>query len=179
MDHGSFLSRLIFNWAYNRKEYYMKMGYKQDQVRLRRGGARACHTHVACSCVGQAQSGSGVRRRLHSWSLTRRRRRLPAAPQASIISDLLVFKNVKAKLGGRVRVLVSGSAPLSQQMESFMRVVVGAPFVQVEAGRMCGSGMGGGCMACPHGLPVAGAGAPLGWWRQKDNRHHQDLPATK
>ncbi|KAG2442580.1 hypothetical protein HXX76_002665 [Chlamydomonas incerta] len=80
VDHGSFLSRLIFNWAYYRKEYYMKMGYKQDQ--------------------------------------------------ASIISDLLVFKNVKAKLGGRVRVLVSGSAPLSQQIESFMRVVVGAPFVQ-------------------------------------------------
>ncbi|KAG2499949.1 hypothetical protein HYH03_002234 [Edaphochlamys debaryana] len=80
LAHGSLLTRLIFQWAYARKEYYMKQGYKEKD--------------------------------------------------ASIISDLLVFKGVKAKLGGRVRVLVSGSAPLSTQMEAFMRVVVGAPFVQ-------------------------------------------------
>ncbi|GIL73086.1 hypothetical protein Vretimale_4702 [Volvox reticuliferus] len=77
---GSFLSRLIFNWAYYRKEYYMKAGYKE--------------------CI------------------------------ASPISDLLVMNTIKQRLGGRVRVLVSGSAPLSQQIESFMRVVCCAPFVQ-------------------------------------------------
>ncbi|PNH04612.1 Long chain acyl-CoA synthetase 5 [Tetrabaena socialis] len=77
---GSMLSRMIFNWAFNRKAYYMKAGYKQSA--------------------------------------------------ASPISDLLVFNNIKQRLGGKVRVLVSGSAPLSQQIESYMRVVVGAPFVQ-------------------------------------------------
>ncbi|KXZ56780.1 hypothetical protein GPECTOR_1g702 [Gonium pectorale] len=43
---------------------------------------------------------------------------------------MLVLNNIKQRLGGRVRVLVSGSAPLSQQIEAFMRVVTCAPFVQ-------------------------------------------------
>ncbi len=49
-----------------------------------------------------------------------------------MISDLLVFNAIKSRLGGRVRVIVSGSAPLAPQIESFLRVALCAPFVQVR-----------------------------------------------
>lgn len=34
VNHGSLLKRLIFNWAFRRKEYYMRQGYKHNKVGL-------------------------------------------------------------------------------------------------------------------------------------------------
>ncbi|KAL5700788.1 long-chain-fatty-acid--CoA ligase [Ranunculus cassubicifolius] len=42
--------------------------------------------------------------------------------EASRLADLLAFRKVKAKLGGRVRLLTSGGAPLSSEVEEFLRV---------------------------------------------------------
>ena len=52
--------------------------------------------------------------------------------QASPIADHLVFNKIKAKLGGRVRVIVSGGAPLPEEAEAFLRVSMCAPVVQVR-----------------------------------------------
>lgn len=49
------------------------------------------------------------------------------------MSDLLVFNQVKQRLGGRVRVIVSGGAPLSPAIEEFLRVAMCCPVVQVSA----------------------------------------------
>ncbi|KAF5827353.1 hypothetical protein DUNSADRAFT_795 [Dunaliella salina] len=49
---------------------------------------------------------------------------------ASPISDWLVFNKIKARLGGRVRVIISGGAPLPVQAEDFMRVSMCAPVIQ-------------------------------------------------
>eukprot|EP00983_Pelagomonas_calceolata_P054346 1143655-Pelagomonas_calceolata.AAC.17 len=45
---------------------------------------------------------------------------------------MLVFNKIKAKLGGRVRVIVSGGAPLPEQAEAFLKVAMCAPVVQVR-----------------------------------------------
>ncbi|KAK7259176.1 hypothetical protein RIF29_24776 [Crotalaria pallida] len=42
--------------------------------------------------------------------------------KASLLADLLAFKRVKARLGGRVRLIISGGAPLSSEVEEFLRV---------------------------------------------------------
>ncbi|KAI3792612.1 hypothetical protein L2E82_06495 [Cichorium intybus] len=43
--------------------------------------------------------------------------------EASILSDKLVFTKVKQSLGGRVRIILSGAAPLAPHIESFLKVV--------------------------------------------------------
>ncbi|XVE73478.1 hypothetical protein DITRI_Ditri11bG0121100 [Diplodiscus trichospermus] len=77
---------------------------------------------------------------------------------ASPFADLLAFRKVKAKLGGRLRLLLSGGAPLSPEVEEFLRVTCCAFFVQ-------GYGLTETCGACTIGYPdemcmVGVVGAP-------------------
>jgi long-chain acyl-CoA synthetase len=45
--------------------------------------------------------------------------------------DTLAFSAVKARLGGRVRLVVSGGAPLASHVEHFLKVTLCAPVTQV------------------------------------------------
>lgn len=55
---------------------------------------------------------------------------VPCFGQASPLADLLAFNNIKTKLGGRVRLILSGAAPLSQKVQEFLSVSMCAPVVQ-------------------------------------------------
>ncbi|KAG2326062.1 hypothetical protein Bca52824_008790 [Brassica carinata] len=42
--------------------------------------------------------------------------------KASPMADLIAFRKIRDKLGGRIRLLISGGAPLSPEIEEFLRV---------------------------------------------------------
>ena len=46
------------------------------------------------------------------------------------VYDPLIFNKTKAALGGRVRLMISGSAPLLPEVHKFMKVVIGAPLIE-------------------------------------------------
>lgn len=50
--------------------------------------------------------------------------------QASFLGDSLVFSKIKARLGGRVRLICSGGAPLPHHLEDWLKVTMCCPIVQ-------------------------------------------------
>lgn len=50
--------------------------------------------------------------------------------QASPLFDKVVFGKVKAALGGEVRIIVTGGAPLARHVEDFLKVTMCCPVVQ-------------------------------------------------
>lgn len=50
--------------------------------------------------------------------------------QASPFFDTLVFSKIKQKLGGQVKLVVSGGAPIALHTEEFLRVCFCCPVVQ-------------------------------------------------
>jgi len=46
------------------------------------------------------------------------------------IMDLLVFKSVRALVGGKIRLMLSGGAPLSPETHEYIRITFGLPLVQ-------------------------------------------------
>lgn len=54
----------------------------------------------------------------------------PSCLQAAPFFDRLVFSKIAARLGGCVKAVVSGGAPLAPHVEDFLRVTMCAPVVQ-------------------------------------------------
>ena len=81
------------------------------------------------AAVTGATAGGGAKAKIFTWAVTGRARgRAPEQAGRPVpaglalqrrIADRLVFSKLRARLGGRIRVLVSGSAPLSVQIAEF------------------------------------------------------------
>jgi len=72
--------------------------------------------------------------------------------------DRLVFNKVKAILGGRVRIMVTGSAPIAQDVLDFLKVCFCCPIT--EGYGMTESG-GGSCITYPDDTHSGHVGGPL------------------
>jgi len=69
------------------------------------------------------------------------------------IWDMLVLRKIRAKLGGNVAAMLSGSAPLTPTVQKFMKVAFGCPFTQ------------------GYGLTETCAGATIAWFRDTEHGH--------
>ena len=99
--------------------------------------------------VKAKMSASPVKNFLFNWGYGQKLGRLErGVPQADAawMFDKILFKKVAAKLGGRVKVVISGAAPLAKHVEEFLRVCLCAGVVQ-------GYGLTESCAASFVGVP--------------------------
>jgi long-chain acyl-CoA synthetase len=94
---------------------------------------------VHASTLGEIERAGGLRRRIGLWALgvgaRASRARREGAPLPALLSlqerlaDRLVFAKVRERLGGRLRVGVSGAAPLSPDVMEFFHAL-GVPVIE-------------------------------------------------
>jgi len=83
--------------------------------------------------IAKVDGGSGLKKALFHWGYKRKLHALDAGhayDKAAPFFDKLVFSKIKERLGGRVRLLVSGGAPLARHVEDFLRVTMCCRVVQ-------------------------------------------------
>ncbi|KAL2944255.1 Long chain acyl-CoA synthetase 8 [Bienertia sinuspersici] len=75
-----------------------------------------------------------------------------------LLWDVIVFKKVRSVLGGRIRYMLSGAAPLSRDTQRFINICIGAPIGQAYGlTETCG----GGTFSESDDLTVGRVGPPL------------------
>jgi long-chain acyl-CoA synthetase len=80
---------------------------------------------------GALNSGSAVKAALFTKALDSKLYHLNHGGHLThSVWDPLVFSKVKAVLGGRVRLMISGSAPISSTVMNFLRVATGAQMIE-------------------------------------------------
>lgn len=84
--------------------------------------------------LGQVRQGSAVARRLFEAAYSSKKASLARGDTngggiSGAFWDALVFSKVRAKLGGRVRLMTTGASPISGEVIDFMRVCFGATVV--------------------------------------------------
>ena len=78
--------------------------------------------------------------------------------QSSPLLDRVVFSKIAAKMGGRVRYLLSGGAPLSQDTQRFINVVFCTPVLQ---GYGLTETLAANCITHPEDVTTGNVGGPI------------------
>jgi long-chain acyl-CoA synthetase len=120
------------------------IAYWQGDVKLLLDDVDAAKPTVFCGvprvfdrvyngATAKVQAGSFITRLLYKFGFARKKHALDSGSsfeKATPILDHLVFSKFKQRLGGRVRVILSGGAPLARHVEDFLRVTMCCPVVQ-------------------------------------------------
>ena len=108
---------------------------------------------IYAGALSKIKAAGGLKAVLFHWGFVRKLWALEAGyPQAKAAPffDRLVFSKIKQALGGNVRIIVSGGAPLARHVEDFLKVTMCAPVVQ-------GYGLTETCAASCIAIPDDGA----------------------
>jgi len=71
------------------------------------------------------REGSVVKQKLFAWAYASKKRALERGEKPNAVFEKLVFSKLRAKLGGRVRYMSTGSAPISPEVMEFLRICFG------------------------------------------------------
>lgn len=91
------------------------------------------YDRIYTGIVNKISSGGALRQSLFQYAYSYKLRNMEKGlkqDQAAPLLDKLVFNKIKQGLGGRVRLMLSGAAPLPKHVEEFLRVTSCSVFVQ-------------------------------------------------
>ncbi|MET8907052.1 long-chain fatty acid--CoA ligase [Micromonospora sp. NPDC004551] len=131
-------------------------------------GAPRVFEKVYNKAVTTAQSAGGAKAKIFAWgvavgkekvALEQARKPVPAGLRLKYaLAEKLVFSKLQARLGGRMRVLVSGAAPLSQEIATFFA----AANLPISEGYGLTETSAGAFVNPPDGLKIGSVGRAMG-----------------
>lgn len=80
--------------------------------------------------IATVKSSGGLREYLFNVAYNAKKHALEKGKTPSPVWDRLVFNKIKARLGGRVRVMITGASPISQEVFDFLKICFGARVVE-------------------------------------------------
>eukprot|EP00271_Cylindrocystis_brebissonii_P017344 TRINITY_DN4485_c0_g1_i1.p1 TRINITY_DN4485_c0_g1~~TRINITY_DN4485_c0_g1_i1.p1 ORF type:complete len:707 (-),score=147.37 TRINITY_DN4485_c0_g1_i1:806-2926(-) len=80
--------------------------------------------------LATVKASGGLREYLFNVAFNAKRTAMEKGKQPSPVWDRLVFNKIKAKLGGRVRIMTTGASPISQEVFDFLKICFGARVVE-------------------------------------------------
>ncbi|XP_061376488.1 long chain acyl-CoA synthetase 6, peroxisomal-like isoform X1 [Gastrolobium bilobum] len=83
------------------------------------------YNRIYAGIINAVKTSGGLRERLFNAAYNAKRQALLHGKNPSPMWDRLVFNKIKDKLGGRVRLMVSGASPLSPDVMEFLRICFG------------------------------------------------------
>jgi long-chain acyl-CoA synthetase len=92
-------------------------------------GVPAIHDRIKAGIEAKIASSGKLSQAIFKFAYNQKREAMKHGKDTPLL-NLIVFNKFKSALGGRVRFMVSGGAPLSPQCCEFMSVCFGIPFLQ-------------------------------------------------
>lgn len=83
------------------------------------------YSRIYDGITAAVRTSGGLRQRLFNMAYNAKKQAIERGKTPSHLWDRLVFSKIQARLGGRVRIMVSGASPLSPEVLDFLRVCFG------------------------------------------------------
>ncbi|KAE9589019.1 putative long-chain-fatty-acid--CoA ligase [Lupinus albus] len=84
------------------------------------------YNRIYAGIVSAVKTSGGLRERIFNAAYNAKRQAILHGKNPSPMWDRLVFNKIKERLGGRVRLMVSGASPLSPDIMEFLKICFGA-----------------------------------------------------
>ncbi len=131
-----FYAGVVINYATNMDLLLPEMGEVRPTVLA---SVPRLYEKIYARAVEAAMSGGGLKRAIFEWAratgdkrldyVLNRRRVPPGLALANGVADRLVFRKLRARLGGKFRFCVSGGAPLNPEICRFF-IAAGLPILE-------------------------------------------------
>lgn len=96
-------------------------------------GVPRVYDRIYTGIMGKISAGGALKKAIFQYAYNYKLRNLEKGlphDNAAPLLDKLVFNNIKQGLGGQLRILLSGAAPLPSHVEEFLRVATCSPLSQ-------------------------------------------------
>ncbi|XP_065755863.1 long-chain-fatty-acid--CoA ligase 1 isoform X3 [Phocoena phocoena] len=129
-------------------------------------GALITHRNVVSDCsafIKMTEIFAQANTTLKRWLLDFASRRKEAELRSGIIRnnslwDKLIFHKIQSSLGGKVRLMITGAAPVSATVLTFLRAALGCQFYEGYGQTECTAGC---CLTVPGDWTAGHVGAPM------------------
>nr|CAB3489073.1 unnamed protein product [Digitaria exilis] len=88
------------------------------------------YNRIYAGISNAVKEAGGLKERLFRAAYNAKRQAILNGQNPSPMWDKLVFNNIKARLGGRVRLMTSGASPLSSDVMEFLRICFGGEILE-------------------------------------------------